>query len=132
MPIVDSSGAPNGQMMQFWQQFANQITKNITAAANAQSSANGALSTAQNAQTTANSKLDKATADGLYVHQDATPAWQTPSGTSARATFAAYSAPTISNPPTQAQVQAVADALQTVSQHLVALITDLRASNTLT
>lgn len=63
----------------------------------------------------------------------ATPAgtYGTPTGTLARATFATYAAPTISNPPTQAEVQAIADALQVVSQTLAALITDMEANGNL-
>lgn len=56
----------------------------------------------------------------------------TPTGTLSRATFASYTAPTISNPPTQAEVQAVANALQAVSQTLAALITDMEANGNLT
>lgn len=59
-------------------------------------------------------------------------AYGTPTGTLSRASFATYSAPVISNPPTQAEVQAVADALQVVSRTLAALITDLEANGNLT
>lgn len=54
-----------------------------------------------------------------------------PTGTLSRASFAAYSAPTVSNPPTQAEVQGIANALQAHSQVLAALITDLRANGNL-
>lgn len=53
--------------------------------------------------------------------------WGTPSGTLDRTTFASYTSPAITNPPTQAEVQAIADALQDVSRGLAALITDLKA-----
>jgi len=53
--------------------------------------------------------------------------WGTPSGTLARTTFATYAGQTISNPPTQAEVQALDDALVIVSRRLGALITDLLA-----
>jgi hypothetical protein len=131
-PIVDASGAPNAQMLQYWQQFSNQIAANIEAVANAQTSANGAGATAQDALNVANANLDQATADGLYVHQDATPPWVDPTGTLSRATFSTYTAPTISNPPTQAEVQDIANAAQSMSQHLAALIADLRSNNALT
>ena len=132
-PIVDpATGAPNAQLQQFWQQFANGITANIDAAAAAQSDASGALAVANAAQATADSKLDQATADGLYVSQGAPATWGTPTGVFDRTTFVAYIAPTISNPPTQAEVQGVANALQSHSQHLAALISDLRGNNTLT
>lgn len=48
-----------------------------------------------------------------------------PSGTLARTTFASYAGQSISNPPTQAEVQAIDNALVIVSQRLAALITDL-------
>lgn len=51
-----------------------------------------------------------------------------PSGTLARTTFASFAGQTISNPPTQAEVQAIDDALVLVSQRLAALITDLMAT----
>ena len=50
--------------------------------------------------------------------------WGTPSGTLTRTTFAAYAGQTVSNPPTQAQVQAIDDHLKIVSERLAALITD--------
>lgn len=53
--------------------------------------------------------------------------WGTPSGTLARSTFATYAGQTISNPPTQAEVQAIDDALVIASRRLAALITDLLA-----
>ncbi|WP_183627698.1 hypothetical protein [Novosphingobium sediminicola] len=55
-------------------------------------------------------------------------AWAAPTGTIARTTFAAYAAPAISDPPTKAEVQAVANALQAHSQRLAALVTDLIAA----
>ena len=54
-----------------------------------------------------------------------------PTGTVSRATFATYTAPVISAIPTQAEVQAIADALQAVSRTLAALVTDLRANGNL-
>ena len=53
--------------------------------------------------------------------------WGTPSSTLARTTFATYAGQVISNPPTQAEVQAIDDELVIVSQRLGALITDLLA-----
>jgi len=53
--------------------------------------------------------------------------WGTPSSTLARTTFATYAGQAISNPPTQAEVQAIDDALVIVSQRLGAIITDLLA-----
>lgn len=48
-----------------------------------------------------------------------------PTGTLARTTFATYAGQTVSNPPTQAEVQAIDDALVIVSRRLGALVTDL-------
>lgn len=54
--------------------------------------------------------------------------WTTATGTADRATFATYTAPAISSPPTQAEVQALADHVQVLSRHLKALIDDLHAT----
>lgn len=160
MPLVDANGTASSQMTQFWQQFEQAITQNIldiqaavaqalaalnqatdalnqatdalNAATAAQTAAIAAQASANTAQTTANGKLDQTTADGLYVHQHGTAAWAAPTGVASRATFAGYTAPTVSNPPTQAEVQGAATAAQTLSQHLVALLIDLKANNTLT
>lgn len=56
---------------------------------------------------------------------DAGGSWAAPAGAESRDTFSTYVAPTISDPPTQSEVQAMADAFETHSQHLVALINDL-------
>lgn len=53
-------------------------------------------------------------------------AWSSPTGTIARTTFATYTAPVISAAPTQAEVQAIANALEIVSRRLAAVITDLK------
>lgn len=55
--------------------------------------------------------------------------WGTPSGTLARTTFASYTGQTVSNPPTQAEMQALDDAVVIVSRRLAALVTDLLAVN---
>lgn len=57
-------------------------------------------------------KVDKGTSAG----------WSAATGTASKAAFATYTAPTISNPPTQAEVQAIANAVQAISQHIKALI----------
>lgn len=66
------------------------------------------------------------------VVQRKTAAWATPTGTLNRTTFVAYAGQTVSATPTQAQVQAIDDAVKLLSQHLAALISDLRANGTLT
>ena len=54
-----------------------------------------------------------------------------PTGTLSRTTFATYTAPTVGAAYVQAEVQAIANALQTVSRTLAALITDLRTNGNL-
>lgn len=54
--------------------------------------------------------------------------WAVASGTAARITFATYNAPTISNPPTQAEVQAIANHVEILSQRMKAIIDDLHSS----
>lgn len=52
--------------------------------------------------------------------------WTAATGTASRATFSTYSAPTISASPTQAEVQALADHVQVLSERLKALVDDLK------
>ena len=73
-------------------------------------------------------QVDNLDTAGMFVRTVATSGWVSPTGTAERSTFATYTAPTISNPPTQAEVQAVANAVQVMSRHLKALIDDLKAS----
>lgn len=61
-----------------------------------------------------------------YVRAGIANGWASATGTASRAGFATYAAPTISNPPTQAQVQAIAAHVQILSQHLKAAIDDLK------
>lgn len=61
----------------------------------------------------------------LKVDKHGSTAWTAPTGTASKATFATYAAPTISNPPTQVEVQAIADHVQILSQHVKALIDGL-------
>lgn len=51
--------------------------------------------------------------------------WAADTGTDKRTANATYTSPTISNPPTQAEVQAIADALQNLSRTQKALKADL-------
>ncbi len=51
--------------------------------------------------------------------------WAAQTGTASRATYATYTAPDISASPTEAEVQAIADALQRVDRRLKALTDDL-------
>lgn len=53
--------------------------------------------------------------------------WAAPTGTTnVRTTFVTYTAPTVGAAYSQAQVQAIADALQDVSQRLATLIVDVK------
>ena len=54
--------------------------------------------------------------------------WATATGTANRATFATFATQVISNPPTQAQVQAISDHVVILSQRMKALIDDLHAT----
>lgn len=74
----------------------------------------------------------RADADTRYVLQDQTTAWTSATGTGSRAALASYAGQTVSNPPTQAEVQAIDNALKAHSQALVQLINDLKTVNVLT
>lgn len=95
------------------------------AATAAQSAADTANASASDAQTRADDAYDLA---ATKVTKGAGAAWAAPSGTAARTSLAAYVAPVVSNPPTQAEMQALADAVQAISRAVVALVTDLRAN----
>lgn len=157
--MVDKNGMATGQYQIAWQQAFQKAVANAvaaaqaaTAAANAQTSANGAQGTANGAvtaasaaQTTANGALGLAT---TAVQQKVGPTWANATGTADRTALAAFTGTstgpfTVSNPPTQAEVQAIGDALVSavsalstalvaVSQHEVALINDLYANKALT
>lgn len=71
-------------------------------------------------------------ADGRYVLQDQTSAWTSATGTGSRAALASYAGQTVSSPPTQAEMQALDDALKAHSQAIVQLINDLKTVNVLT
>lgn len=68
---------------------------------------------------------DSSKATGLdYIAASA--GWGAASGTLSRAAYAAYAGQTISNPPTDVEVQALDDAVKLLSQTVAALLTDLR------
>lgn len=67
-----------------------------------------------------------------FVEQDVGAAWAAASGTASRATFATFAGQTITNPPTQAEVEAIDDHLVILSQRLKALIDDLTSNGALT
>lgn len=63
-----------------------------------------------------------------FLSEANTTIWGLPTGTLSRTALAAYAGQNISNPPTEAEVQALDDYVQTLSQKVCALITDLRAT----
>ena len=71
--------------------------------------------------------------NGIGWQRDITsPGWATPSGALSRTSYATYTAPAnIGASPSAAQVQAIVDNLQIVSQKLAALITDLMSKGLL-
>lgn len=69
----------------------------------------------------------------LFVEKDAgVDAWSAATGTESRAALASYAGQTISDPPTQAEVQALDNAVVALSRRVVALINDLRANGGIT
>lgn len=91
----------------------------------------GTVATAEAAIVALDGRIDAYDALAPFVEQDVGPAWTAASGTASRATYATYAAPAITNPPTQAEVQAIADAVQILSQRVKALIDDLTANSAL-
>lgn len=75
---------------------------------------------------------DIATLEATAVLKDQGPAWTDATGTAARTALASYAGQVVSNPPTQAQMQALDDAVKAISQHLVAVINDGKANGVLT
>lgn len=74
----------------------------------------------------------RADADARYVMQDQSAAWTAATGTEARTALVSYAGQVVSNPPTQAEMQALDDAVKAISQHLVAAINDLNGNGALT
>lgn len=54
--------------------------------------------------------------------------WGSPSGTLSRSAYASYAGQTVSNPPTQGEVQALDDAVKLLSQTVAALLTDFHSA----
>lgn len=76
--------------------------------------------------------LEDFEAAGPYVKQDVGAAWTLPTGTVSRATYATHTAQVITNPPTQAEVQAIDDHVVVLSQRIAGLVTDLKGNGALT
>lgn len=64
-------------------------------------------------------------APGYYVRTGLKNGWVAATGTASRSTFATYAAPTAAGSYSQAQMQAVMDHIQVLSQHLKAVVDDL-------
>ena len=94
-------------------------TKGDLLAASAATTLSKLAAAANSARLTTNS----ATATGLEWIAAST-GWANPTGTLARGAYAAYAGQTISNPPTQAEVQTLDDAVKLMSQTLAAWLTD--------
>lgn len=88
--------------------------------------ASAATTLSKLATATNNARLatDSGTLTGL-IWILASTGWGAASGTLSRAAYAAYAGQTVSNPPTQVEVQAIDDALKLLSRTVAALITDL-------
>jgi hypothetical protein len=71
-------------------------------------------------------------ADVRFVRKSVGPAWTDATGTATRTVYASYAGQTVSNPPTQAEVQALDDTVKALSQAVVALVNDLKANASLT
>jgi len=137
--IADAQGRPTPVFMRYFNDTLDRIEGAVNgvidaqlAADQAQEAANMAQATGEAAQIAADEKITKAEADGLYVQQDMTPTWQPGAGAADRGAFTVYAAPTISDPPTAAEVQALANAEQASQRHLKALLDDLIANSTVT
>lgn len=101
------------------------------AAAVADQKAADAAAAAEAAQTTADGKIDQATADGRYVRQDVGPAFAAMTGTAARTALATLSGYSVSDPPTKAEVDVLAQYVVDLSQRVKALLDDLKANGVL-
>lgn len=82
--------------------------------------------------TSLDARIDVFEALDPFVRQDQTAAWTAATGTEARTALASYAGQTVSNPPTQVEMQALDDAVKAIGQHLVAFINDCRSNGTLT
>lgn len=99
-PIVDSAGRITPYFQRFWQNLAFTAAEGAAVAPDV------------------SNKVDKGVSSG----------WVSATGTQSKAAWSTYSAPTAAGTYDQAQMQAVMDNLQTVSQHLAAVISGNLAS----
>jgi hypothetical protein len=92
----------------------------------------GTVAAAEAAIVALDLRIDAYDALAPFVRQDQGAAWVVASGTAARTTFATYSSPDISAAYVEAEVQAIADHVQILSQRLKAIIDDLKSNGALT
>lgn len=137
--ITDAQGRPTPLFMRYFNDTLKTIETTINGVVDAQNAADAAREaadtaqqTGETAQQTADGKISQDDADKLYVSRDATPTWMPATGDADRGSFAVYQAPTVTDPPTAAQVQDLANATQTMHRHMKALLDDLIANSTVT
>jgi hypothetical protein len=99
-PIVDRDGRITPYFQRFWQNLAFVAAEGAAVAPDV------------------SNKVDKGVSAG----------WVSATGTQSKAAWATYTAPAISASPTQAEVQALANHVQILSQHLAAVISGNLAS----
>lgn len=133
--LVDKVGNPTATFHQWWQSVAKSIEDAFVSIEGntADIAANTAdLSAAAVSLASLDARIDAYDALAPFVRADQTTTWATPTGTFDRTTWAAPTSFTVSSPPTQAEVQAIAAHVVLLSQHMAALISDLRGNNALT
>jgi hypothetical protein len=121
LPALDKAAPivqPDGRITPYFQRFWQNLTFTAVDGAN------------QNADITA-LEADISTINGQITALTSAKAakltgFTAATGTADRTTFATYTAPTISASPTQAEVQAIANAVQVLSRHMKAMIDDLK------
>jgi hypothetical protein len=121
LPALDKAAPivqPDGRITPYFQRFWQNLTFTAVDGANQ----NADITALQSSITTINGQITGLTSSKAPKLTTFTAA----TGTADRTTFATYAAPTISNPPTQAEVQAIADHLQVLSRHMKAMIDDLK------
>jgi len=132
--LVDKFGLPLIDFQRWWQKAVEGVENAVAAIEGSQADidANAAnLAAAEVSLASLDARLDAYDLLSLVL-QDQGPAWAAATGTADRTTYATYTAPTISGPPTQAEVQAIANHVQVLSERLKALIDDLQANGALT
>ncbi len=103
-----------------------EIQTDLEANGDAIDNANTDITTLNIAVNSLDSRIDAYDALAPFVRKNQSAAWTAATGTEARTALASYAGQTVSNPPTQVEVQTIDDALKAHSQHVVALINDLK------